>query len=284
MIILNTHARTGSYFAHNVIMDNLVKQDKSYAKVWNEALTQIVATMNNLDIPTAHNYLKNPIEPFAGMSLDVYGVDHLFGSNYQDIADELHLLVKSKKWPFSIANIWEEKEYADVKRLKEEEGYEVVSLYRRDKLKWFLSTVLVVANNDVRMFHAYDDESRDYIVNRRKELDREVKLMEKNKKRLNDKFTTLTTNLEKAKKELNDAREKASLTMNELDIERQTIIELEQSSEQFRQKENEILGITDSLKELQEQVDNQKESNKKIDEELKIEDKSKEKTQKDLAA
>ena len=108
--------------------------------------------------------------------------------------------------------------------------------------------------------------------------------MEKNKKRLNDKFTTLTTNLEKAKKELNDAREKASLTMNELDIERQTIIELEQSSEQFRQKENEILGMTDSLKELQEQVDNQKESNKKIDDELKIEVKSKEKTQKDLAA
>lgn len=176
MIILNTHARTGSYFAHNVIMDNLVKQDKSYAKVWNEALTQIVATMNKLDIPTAHNYLKNPIEPFAGMSLDVYGVDHLFGSNYQDIADELHLLIKSKKWPFSIANIWEEKEYADVKRLKEEEGYEVVSLYRRDKLKWFLSTVLVVANNDVRMFHAYDDESRDYIVNRRKELVGKVKI------------------------------------------------------------------------------------------------------------
>ena len=112
---------------------------------------------------------------------------------------------------------------------------------------------------------------RNEAINRRKELDREVKLMEKNKKRLNDKFTTLTTNLEKAKKELNDAREKASLTMNELDIERQTIIELEQNSEQFRQKENEILGLTDSLKELQEQVDNQKESNKKIDDELKIE-------------
>ena len=107
--------------------------------------------------------------------------------------------------------------------------------------------------------------------------------MEKNKKRINDKFTTLTTNLEKAKKELNDAREKASLTMNELDIERQTIIELEQTSEQFRQKENEILGLTDSLKELQEQVDNQKQSNKKIEDELKIEVKSKEKTQKDLS-
>ncbi len=72
--------------------------------------------------------------------------------------------------------------------------------------------------------------------------------------------------------------------MNELDIERQTIIELEQNSEQFRQKENEILGMTDSLKELQEQVDNQKESNKKINDELKIEVKSKEKTQKDLSA
>ena len=33
-------------------------------------------------------------------------------------------------------------------------GYEVVSLYRKDKLKWFLSTILVVANNDVKMFHA----------------------------------------------------------------------------------------------------------------------------------
>ena len=125
---------------------------------------------------------------------------------------------------------------------------------------------------------------RNEAINRRKELDREVKLMEKNKKRINDKFTTLTTNLEKDKKELNEAREKASLTMNELDIERQTIIELEQNSDQFREKENEILGMTDSLKELQEQVDNQKESNKKIDDELKIEVKSKEKTQKDLSA
>ncbi len=42
--------------------------------------------------------------------------------------------------------------------------------------------------------------------------------------------------------------------------------------------------MTDSLKELQEQVDDQKESNKKIEDELKIEVKSKEKTQKDLSA
>ena len=125
---------------------------------------------------------------------------------------------------------------------------------------------------------------RNEAINRRKELDREVKLMDKNKNRINDKFTTLTTNLDKAKKELNAAREKASLTMNELDIERQTIIELEQKNETFRQKENEILDMTDSLKELQEQVDTQAESNKKIDGELKIEVKSKERTQKDLSA
>lgn len=180
MIILNTHARTGSYFAHNIIMDNLVKQDKSWQPIWNTALVKIINTMNNLKVkvPNSHNYLKNPIEPFAGLSLDEYGVDHPFGSNFQDIADELHLFIKSHKWPFTIANIHNEKEYADVNKLKEE-GYEVVSLYRKDKLKWFLSTILVVANNDVKMFHAYDDESRDYIVNRRKELIGTIKISPK---------------------------------------------------------------------------------------------------------
>ena len=48
---------------------------------------------------------------------------------------------------------------------------------------------------------------RNEATQRRKELDREVKLMEKNKKRINDKFTTLTANLEKAKKDLAAARE-----------------------------------------------------------------------------
>ena len=66
MIILNTHARTGSYFAHNIIMDNLVKQDKSWQPIWNTALVKIINTMNNLKVkvPNSHNYLKNPIEPF----------------------------------------------------------------------------------------------------------------------------------------------------------------------------------------------------------------------------
>ena len=48
--------------------------------------------------------------------------------------------------------------------------------------------------------------------------------MEKNKKRINDKFTTLTTGLEKAKKDLASAREKAAVTLSELDLERETIV------------------------------------------------------------
>ena len=69
-----------------------------------------------------------------------------------------------------------------------------------------------------------------------KELDREVKLMEKNKKRLNDKFTTLTSNLEKAKRDLASAREKAAVTLSELDLERETILELQQDVEKLIRK------------------------------------------------
>ncbi|MFL2941365.1 MAG: GreA/GreB family elongation factor [Candidatus Poseidoniales archaeon] len=117
---------------------------------------------------------------------------------------------------------------------------------------------------------------------RRKELDREVKLMEKNKKRLNDKFTTLTSNLEKAKKDLASAREKAAVTLSELDLERETIVELQQDVEKHRQKEGEIVGFTDSLKELQEQVKEQNDSNQTIFDDLKEETDRKRKTEKDL--
>ena len=119
---------------------------------------------------------------------------------------------------------------------------------------------------------------------RRKEMDREVKLMEKNKKRMNDKFSALTTNLEKAKKELSDTREKAAVALSELDLERETIIELEQKAEKHREKESEIIEVTDSMKELQEQVNEQKETNKGIGDELKDEIKRKKRTEKDLSA
>jgi len=119
---------------------------------------------------------------------------------------------------------------------------------------------------------------------RRKEMDREVKLMEKNKKRMNDKFSALTTDLEKAKKELSDTREKAAVALSELDLERETIIELEQKAEEHRTKEKEIVEIADSMKELQEQVNEQRETNKGIKDELKTETERKKKTQKDLKA
>jgi len=128
------------------------------------------------------------------------------------------------------------------------------------------------------------DMERKEAAKRRRDLDQEVKLMEKNKKRINDKFTKLTADLEKAKKDLAGAREKASVTLSELDIERQTIVELQENSEKFRAKESEIIGLTDSLKELQEQVKEQNDSNKGFDEELKEETDRKKKTEKELNA
>ena len=117
---------------------------------------------------------------------------------------------------------------------------------------------------------------------RRNEMDREVKLMEKNKKRVNDKFSTLTTNLEKAKKELAETRERAAVALSELDLERETIVELEQKAEEHRAKEKEIIGITDSMEELQGQVSEQKETNEGIEDELKTEIERKKKTEGDL--
>ena len=126
------------------------------------------------------------------------------------------------------------------------------------------------------------DTERKEAAKRRKDLDQEVKLMEKNKKRLNDKFTTLTTSLEKAKKDLANAREKASVTLSELDLERETIVELQQETEKYRSKEGEIVELTDSLKELQEQVKEQEDTNMGIDDDLKQETTRKRKTQKEL--
>jgi len=128
------------------------------------------------------------------------------------------------------------------------------------------------------------DTERKEAAKRRKDLDQEVKLMEKNKKRLNDKFTTLTTGLEKAKKDLAGAREKASVTLSELDLERETIVELQQDAEKFRTKEGEIIELTDSLKELQEQVQDQKNTNEGIGKDLKEETNRKKKTESELKA
>ena len=125
---------------------------------------------------------------------------------------------------------------------------------------------------------------RQEAARRRKEMDQEVKNMEKNKKRINNKFTTLTTSLEKAKKDLAKAREGAAVTLSELDLERQTIVELQDEAEKHRIKEQEIVELGNSLKELQEQVNDQKESNKSIETDLKEETRQKRKVEKDVNA
>ena len=67
-----------------------------------------------------------------------------------------------------------------------------------------------------------------------------------------------------------------------MDLERETIVELQQETEKYRSKEGEIVELTDSLKELQEQVKEQEDTNKGIDDDLKQETTRKRKTQKEL--
>ena len=189
----------------------------------------------------------------------------------------------------------EEKAIEAEKKLKIEKPETISALESYDSVKASYDKTVEEKNNLEKEIMDYEQHTlesnerekaakaeRNEAAQRRKELDREVKLMEKNKKRINDKFTTLATNLEKAKKDLAAAREKAAVTLSELDLERETIIELQQEAETHRAKEGEIIGLTDSLKELQEQVTNQKTSNDGIQNELKDETNRKKKTQTDL--
>ena len=189
----------------------------------------------------------------------------------------------------------EEKAIEAEKKLKIEKPETISALESYDSVKASYDKTVEEKNNLEKEIMDYEQHTlesnerekaakaeRNEAAQRRKELDREVKLMEKNKKRINDKFTTLTTNLEKAKKDLAAAREKAAVTLSELDLERETIIELQQEAETHRAKEGEIIGLTDSLKELQEQVTDQKTSNDGIQSELKEETNRKRKTQTDL--
>ena len=84
--------------------------------------------------------------------------------------------------------------------------------------------------------------------------------------------------------DLAKAREGAAVTLSELDLERQTIVELQDEAEKHRIKEQEIVELGNSLKELQEQVNDQKESNKSIETDLKEETRQKRKVEKDVNA
>tara|TARA_E500000331_G_scaffold190854_1_gene183613 strand:- start:1150 stop:1965 length:816 start_codon:yes stop_codon:yes gene_type:complete len=182
MILLNTHARTGSYLAYQLILNNLRLTntvDKEDVKSIGE---QILNTVWGTDLPTPFNHIKNPIEPFAGISLAdnpyEYTLEHPFGNNYQEISDEFFsLLEKGKRLPITNANVWDEDKYVKPKILKEKYGYKVFTLYRRNIKEWFVSINLAFTAG-VETFHAIDDSSADYILNRRKSLVGKVKVDE----------------------------------------------------------------------------------------------------------
>ena len=108
MILFNTHARTGSYLAYQLVFRNLVSSKVIPKHDQENIINAIANSVWGTDLPTYFNHLKNPVEPFAGISLDTYELDHPFGTNYQEISDEFFsLLEEGKRLPITSANIWD---------------------------------------------------------------------------------------------------------------------------------------------------------------------------------
>ena len=170
MILFNTHARTGSYLAYQLVFHNLVSSKIIPKHDQENIINAIANSVWGTDLPTYFNHLKNPVEPFAGVSLDTYKIDHPFGTNYQEISDEFFsLLEEGKRLPITSANIWNESKYVKPEILKEKYGYKIFTLYRKDIKAWYVSLHLAFTAG-VKSFHAVDDSSADYILNKRKSL------------------------------------------------------------------------------------------------------------------
>ena len=180
MILLNTHARTGSYLAIQVIINNLI-QSQVLSKEDAEAnFGAIVNALHGTDLPTYFKEIKNPLEPFLGVSLDNRNIKHPFGSNFEEISDELFKLLESGKMiPFTSANVWNESDYVKPEILKEKYGYKVFTLYRKDIKAWYVSLDLAFVAG-IKSFHAFDDTSADYILNKRKTLVGKLEVLRKN--------------------------------------------------------------------------------------------------------
>ncbi len=180
MILLNTHARTGSYLAIQLIINNLI-QSKVLSKEDGESnIGAIINALHGTELPTYFKKIKNPLEPFLGVSLDNHGIEHPFGSNFQEISDEFFGLLESGKiLPLTSANIWNESDYVKPEVLKEKYGYKVFTLYRKDIKAWYVSLELAFVAG-IKSFHAVDDKSADYILNKRKTLVGRVEILRKN--------------------------------------------------------------------------------------------------------
>ena len=170
MILFNTHARTGSYLAYQLVFRNLVSSKIIPKHDQENIINAIANSVWGTDLPTYFKHLKNPVEPFAGISLDTYKLDHPFGTNYQEISDEFFsLLEEGKRLPITSANIWDESKYVKPEILKEKYGYKIFTLYRKNIKAWYVSLNLAFTAG-VKSFHAVDNSSADYILNKRKSL------------------------------------------------------------------------------------------------------------------
>ena len=268
------------------------------------ALNQSVETLNNSlesKLKTAR-LATSEVEKRARMAEKELNEDLAAKSNLEKEIDDLrgkheNDMRLSDRMTREISSLRKMSEDADERSLKAEKKLKVEkpdtinALESYDSVKAAYDKTVEEKNNLEKEIMEYEqstleanereksaDAERKEAAQRRKDLDREMKLMDKNKKRINDKFTTLAADIEKAKKDLANSREKAAVTLSELDLERETIVELQQETEKHRSKEGEIVELTDSLKELQEQVNEQKTSNKGIETDLKAETDRKKRT------
>ncbi len=268
------------------------------------ALNQSVETLNNSlesKLKTAR-LATSEVEKRARMAEKELNEDLAAKSNLEKEIDDLrgkheNDMRLSDRMTREISSLRKMSEDADERSLKAEKKLKVEkpdtinALESYDSVKAAYDKTVEEKNNLEKEIMEYEqstleanereksaDVERKEAAQRRKDLDREMKLMDKNKKRINDKFTTLAADIEKAKKDLANSREKAAVTLSELDLERETIVELQQETEKHRSKEGEIVELTNSLKELQEQVNEQKTSNKGIETDLKAETDRKKRT------
>ena len=194
-IILNSHARTGLYKSWQMIVDNYIKQDKSwndyrkssglsqdprpwqgYKDAVEEQIISVMSTGEGVENSPYFKHIRNPIEPFVGIALDVYGMKHPFGSlpdkTYKElmfVRNELNELP-----PFGVFGAWNEwrTDLLHWKTLKKM-GYKIVNLHRRELKDWFIScTIAMIGGAEVNKngFHAWNKESADYILGVRKKL------------------------------------------------------------------------------------------------------------------
>ena len=140
MILFNTHARTGSYLAYQLVLRNLVSSKVISKDEQENIINAIANSVWGTDLPTYFKEIKNPTEPFAGISLDNINLTiHLELTIKKFQMNFLVYLKMVKMFPFTSANIWNESKYVKPEVLKEKYGYKIFTLYRKNIKAWYVS-------------------------------------------------------------------------------------------------------------------------------------------------